>query len=148
MKARKCSNLPHHYWLQSISEQCKRNLSLVNECNINFNSTVLLVTRAEFEEVNKEVFQKIIEPINAVLASANITDDQVDDVVLVGGSSRIPRIRQIISDRFHGSKLNCKIDPDTTVVYGLAIQAGIIGRMWPIRVSATEVESSVKKVEL
>lgn len=96
------------------------------------------ITRAQFEELNEDLFQKILTPIKTVLAEGHLEKDEVDEIVLVGGSTRIPRIRRLISE-FFGKEPNTSVDPDLAVVTGVAIQAGIMGGSWPLQVSAIEI---------
>uniref|UniRef100_A0A8C8DTC5 Heat shock 70 kDa protein 13 n=1 Tax=Oryzias sinensis TaxID=183150 RepID=A0A8C8DTC5_9TELE len=97
-----------------------------------------VITRALFEELNEELFQKILAPIKTVLAEGHLGKEDVDEIVLVGGSTRIPRIREIIR-QFFGKEPNTSVDPDLAVVTGVAIQAGIMGGSWPLQVSAVEI---------
>lgn len=106
------------------------------------------VSRQEFETVNKDLFKKILEPIEAVLADTELRPRDVDEVVMVGGSTRIPRVRELVSKLFDNRTLNTAVDADLAVVSGVSIQAGIIGGMWPLTVSAVEVQTSVKKIYL
>ncbi|KAM4590403.1 heat shock 70 kDa protein 13 [Fundulus diaphanus] len=96
------------------------------------------VTRELFEELNEDLFQKILVPVETVLAEGHLRKEDVDEIVLVGGSTRIPRIRTLISD-FFGKEPNTSVDPDLAVVTGVAIQAGIMGGSWPLQVSAIEI---------
>lgn len=98
----------------------------------------MVVTRELFEELNEDLFQKILVPIETVLAEGRLTKEEVDEIVLVGGSTRIPRIRRLISEYF-GKDPNTSVDPDLAVVTGVAIQAGIMGGSWPLQVSALEI---------
>lgn len=97
-----------------------------------------VITRQAFEEINEELFQKILVPVRAVLADGHLEKEEVDEIVLVGGSTRIPRIRRLISEYF-GKEPNTSVDPDLAVVTGVAIQAGIVGGSWPLQVSAIEI---------
>ncbi|XP_028856086.1 heat shock 70 kDa protein 13 isoform X1 [Denticeps clupeoides] len=97
-----------------------------------------LITRDLFEDLNADLFKKILAPIETVLAEGRLNKEDVDEIVLVGGSTRIPRIRQIISE-FFGKEPNTSVDPDLAVVTGVAIQAGIMGGSWPLQVSAMEI---------
>ncbi|XP_066555663.1 heat shock 70 kDa protein 13 [Amia ocellicauda] len=97
-----------------------------------------VITRELFEELNADLFQKILIPIEEVLREGQLAKAEVDEIVLVGGSTRIPRIRQIISEYF-GKDPNTSVDPDLAVVTGVAIQAGIMGGSWPLQVSAIEI---------
>ncbi|KAK3531520.1 hypothetical protein QTP70_023851, partial [Hemibagrus guttatus] len=90
------------------------------------------LSRQLFEELNADLFQKILAPIETVLVEGRLEKDEVDEVVLVGGSTRIPRVRQIISEYF-GKEVNTRVDPDLAVVTGVALQAGIMGGSWPLQ---------------
>ncbi|CAL8350823.1 unnamed protein product [Lota lota] len=96
------------------------------------------ITREVFEELNADLFQKILDPIKTVLVEGRLKEEDVDEIVLVGGSTRIPRIRQLIR-QFFGKEPNTSVDPDLAVVTGVAIQAGIMGGSWPLQVSAIEI---------
>lgn len=96
------------------------------------------ITRQLFEEINEDLFQRILAPVETVLAEGHLEKGDVDEIVLVGGSTRIPRIRKLISEYF-GKEPNTSIDPDLAVVTGVAIQAGIMGGSWPLQVSAIEI---------
>ncbi|XP_074535127.1 heat shock 70 kDa protein 13 [Halichoeres trimaculatus] len=97
-----------------------------------------VITRELFEELNEDLFQKILAPIETVLHEGHLEKEEVDEIVLVGGSTRIPRIRKLISEYF-GKEPNTSVDPDLAVVTGVAIQAGIMGGSWPLQVSAIEI---------
>ncbi|XP_067935195.1 heat shock 70 kDa protein 13-like [Watersipora subatra] len=103
------------------------------------------VTREEFERINEPLFEKILEPVGAVLEYTELERSEVDEIVMVGGSTRIPAVRRLVSHYFNKS-LNTAVDADLAVVSGVSIQAGIIGGMWPLMVSAVEVQTSVKKI--
>ncbi|XP_019742936.1 heat shock 70 kDa protein 13 [Hippocampus comes] len=96
------------------------------------------VTRQLFEELNEDLFQKILAPLETVLTEGHLDKDEVDEIVLVGGSTRIPRIRRLIAE-FFGKEPNTSVDPDLAVVTGVALQAGIMGGSWPLQVSAIEI---------
>lgn len=97
-----------------------------------------VITRKLFEELNEDLFQKILAPVETVLTEGHLEKEDVDEIVLVGGSTRIPRIRKLISEYF-GKEPNTSVDPDLAVVTGVAIQAGIMGGSWPLQVSAIEI---------
>ncbi|XP_020500270.1 heat shock 70 kDa protein 13 [Labrus bergylta] len=97
-----------------------------------------VITRKLFEDLNEDLFQKILAPIKTVLTEGHLEKQEVDEIVLVGGSTRIPRIRRLISE-FFGKEPNTSVDPDLAVVTGVAIQAGIMGGSWPLQVSAIEI---------
>ncbi|XP_077579207.1 heat shock 70 kDa protein 13 [Stigmatopora nigra] len=97
-----------------------------------------VLTRQLFEELNEDLFQKILAPVETVLAEGHLDKAEVDEIVLVGGSTRIPRIRRLIAEYF-GKDPNTSVDPDLAVVMGVALQAGIMGGSWPLQVSAIEI---------
>jgi L1 cell adhesion molecule like protein len=84
------------------------------------------MTRAKFEQLCEPVFKRILEPMEQVLRDSKISKDRIDEVVMVGGSSRIPRVRQMVMDFFNGKKLNDSVHPDEAVAYGAAVQAHIL----------------------
>ncbi|NWQ73455.1 HSP13 protein, partial [Columbina picui] len=96
------------------------------------------ISRELFETLNEDLFEKILVPIEQVLKEGHLHKAEVDEIVLVGGSTRIPRIRKVIRD-FFGKEPNTSVDPDLAVVTGVAIQAGIVGGSWPLQVSAIEI---------
>lgn len=96
------------------------------------------ITCQLFEELNEDLFQKILTPVETVLTEGHLEKEDVDEIVLVGGSTRIPRIRRLIGE-FFGKEPNTSVDPDLAVVTGVAIQAGIMGGSWPLQVSAIEI---------
>ncbi|XP_004410672.1 PREDICTED: heat shock 70 kDa protein 13 [Odobenus rosmarus divergens] len=98
------------------------------------------ISRKLFDTLNEDLFQKILVPIQQVLKEGHLEKTEIDEVVLVGGSTRIPRIRQVIQE-FFGKDPNTSVDPDLAVVTGVAIQAGIDGGSWPLQVSALEIPS-------
>src|SRR5271170_7126456 len=83
------------------------------------------LTRAKFEELNLDLFRKTMKPVEQVLKDANIKKSEVDDIVLVGGSTRIPKVQQLLEDYF-GKRASKDINPDEAVAHGAAIQAGIL----------------------
>ena len=84
------------------------------------------VTRAKFEEINNELFKATLRPVEQVLKDAGVSKDQVDEVVLVGGSTRIPKVQRLLSGFFGGKELNKSINPDEAVAYGATVQAAIL----------------------
>ncbi|NXK85340.1 HSP13 protein, partial [Amazona guildingii] len=96
------------------------------------------ISRKLFETLNEDLFEKILVPIEQVLKDGHLQKAEVDEIVLVGGSTRIPRIRKVIRD-FFAKEPNTSVDPDLAVVTGVAIQAGIVGGSWPLQVSAIEI---------
>ncbi|XP_017694850.1 PREDICTED: heat shock 70 kDa protein 13 [Lepidothrix coronata] len=96
------------------------------------------ISRKLFEMLNEDLFEKILVPIEQVLQDGHVDKGEVDEIVLVGGSTRIPQIRKVIRD-FFGKEPNTSVDPDLAVVTGVAIQAGIVAGSWPLQVSAVEI---------
>lgn len=121
--------------LQRLRKQCenaKRTLSTQNsamvDCEalangVDFSTTI---SRAKFEELNMDLFKKTMVPVTQVLKDAGVSKSQVDQVILVGGSTRIPKIQSMLSEYFNGKKLNKEINPDEAVAYGAAVQGGIL----------------------
>lgn len=105
------------------------------------------VTRELFEDLNKDLFTKVLEPIQVVLKAVDLTIEDIDETILVGGSTRIPKIRQLIGDFFKKAPITSE-DPDLAVATGVSIQAGILGGMWPLTVSAVELPTQVKKIHV
>ncbi|SBT33475.1 heat shock protein 70, putative [Plasmodium ovale wallikeri] len=118
--------------LRKEVEIAKRNLSVVHSTQIEIEDIVEghsfseTLTRAKFEELNDDLFRETLEPVKKVLDDAKYEKSKIDEIVLVGGSTRIPKIQQIIKDFFNGKEPNRGINPDEAVAYGAAIQAGII----------------------
>ncbi|GAQ12050.1 heat shock protein SSB1 [Aspergillus lentulus] len=118
--------------LRTACERAKRTLSNATQTTVeidslfdgeDFNSSV---TRARFEDLNAKSFSGTLEPVQQVLKDSGLEKSQVDEIVLVGGSTRIPRIQKLLSDFFDGKKLEKSINPDEAVAYGAAVQAGIL----------------------
>jgi len=84
------------------------------------------ITRAKFEEINAAQFKSTIDPVEKVLKDSKISREKVDDIVLVGGSTRIPKIQSLVSEFFGGRQLNKSINPDEAVAYGAAVQAAVL----------------------
>jgi endoplasmic reticulum chaperone BiP len=84
------------------------------------------LTRAKFEELNLDLFKKTMKPVEQVLKDANVKKNEIDDIVLVGGSTRIPKVQQLLEDYFGGKKASKNINPDEAVAHGAAVQAGIL----------------------
>jgi len=106
-----------------------------------------IVTREEFESLNEDLFSKVLKPVEAALTDVGASKDDVDEVVLVGGSTRIPKLRRIIADYF-GKEPNYDIDPELAVVTGVAVQSGVVTGGWPLQVSATELPTKLKKIHV
>jgi len=84
------------------------------------------LTRAKFEELNMDLFRKTMKPVEQVLKDANVKKEDIDDVVLVGGSTRIPKVQQLLKEYFGGKEPSKGINPDEAVAYGAAVQGGIL----------------------
>ena len=90
---------------------------------IDFNSTL---TRARFEEFNMHLFREAMAPVDQVLKDAKLSKSEIHEVILVGGSTRVPKIQEMLRDYFNGKELNKSINPDEAVAYGAAVQAFIL----------------------
>lgn len=84
------------------------------------------LTRAKFEELNDDLFKKTLKTVEQVLKDGKVKKSEVNDIVLVGGSTRIPKVQQLLEDYFDGKKASKKINPDEAVAYGAAIQGAIL----------------------
>jgi endoplasmic reticulum chaperone BiP len=84
------------------------------------------LSRAKFEELNNDLFRKTLKPVEQVLKDAGLKKNEVDDIVLVGGSTRIPKVQTLLEDFFNGKKASKGINPDEAVAYGAAVQGGIL----------------------
>jgi endoplasmic reticulum chaperone BiP len=119
--------------LRKEVERVKRSLSTQQQARLEIDDLLPGVdlsetlTRARFEELNNDLFKKTLGPIKIALKDAGLTIDDVDEVVLVGGSTRIPKIQELLSDFFGGKKLSKDINPDEAVAYGAAVQGAILG---------------------
>lgn len=102
------------------------------------------LTRSEFEALNEDLFESIVDPLKAALEDADIDSIDIDEIVLVGGSTRIPRVRRIVGS-FFGKASNHGIDPELAVVTGASVQAGVIGGGWPLQVAAMELPTQRRK---
>jgi len=84
------------------------------------------LTRAKFEELNLDLFKKTLKPVEQVLKDAKVKKNEVDDIVLVGGSTRIPKVQALLEEYFNGKKASKGINPDEAVAYGAAVQGGVL----------------------
>ena len=118
--------------LKTACEKAKRTLSSSATANLEIDSLYegvdffTSITRAKFESLCMSLFQKCIQPVSKVLQDAGCSKSEVHEIVLVGGSTRIPKIQQMISDFFGGKELNQGVNPDEAVAYGAAVQANIL----------------------
>ena len=118
--------------LRTACERAKRTLSSSTQAHIeidslfegiDFNSTI---TRARFEDLNMDYFRKCMDPVEKVMRDAKLSKGQVHEVVLVGGSTRIPKVQGLLSEYFGGKEPSRGINPDEAVAYGAAVQGGIL----------------------
>jgi heat shock protein 5 len=113
-------------------EKAKRTLSSQQSTRIeiesfeNGNDFSETLTRAKFEELNMDLFRKTMKPVEQVLKDANVKKEDINEVVLVGGSTRIPKVQQLLKDFFNGKEPSKGINPDEAVAYGAAVQGGIL----------------------
>jgi heat shock 70kDa protein 1/2/6/8 len=118
--------------LRTACERAKRTLSSCPQASVEIESLFdgidfyTSITRARFEELNADLFKKCIEPVEKVLRDSKIGKSQVNEVVLVGGSTRIPKVQQLLKDFFNDKELCKSINPDEAVAYGAAVQAAIL----------------------
>ena len=113
--------------LKSEVEKAKRDLSSVHQTKVNIENLMNgidfseTITRARFEELCNDLFKKTLQPVQQVLDDSGMKKTEIDEVVLVGGSTRIPKVQQLIKDFFNGKEPNRGINPDEAVAYGAAV---------------------------
>merc|ERR1712198_179161 len=118
--------------LRTACERAKRTLSSSTQASIEIDSLFegidfyTSITRARFEELNSDLFRGTLEPVEKALRDAKTDKAKIDDIVLVGGSTRIPKIQKLLQDFFNGKELNKSINPDEAVAYGAAVQGAIL----------------------
>jgi L1 cell adhesion molecule like protein len=118
--------------LRTACERAKRTLSSSTQASIEIDSLFegidfyTSITRARFEELNADLFRSTMEPVEKSLRDAKMDKAQIHDIVLVGGSTRIPKVQKLLQDFFNGKELNKSINPDEAVAYGAAVQAAIL----------------------
>ncbi|UYV65995.1 hypothetical protein LAZ67_3006105 [Cordylochernes scorpioides] len=118
--------------LRTACERAKRTLSSSTQASIEIDSLFegldfySTITRARFEELNSDLFRGTLEPVEKALRDAKMDKSLVQEIVLVGGSTRIPKIQRLLQDFFNGKDLNKSINPDEAVAYGAAVQAAIL----------------------
>ncbi|XP_029692810.1 heat shock 70 kDa protein 1 isoform X1 [Takifugu rubripes] len=118
--------------LHTACERAKRTLSSSTQASIEIDSLFegidfyTSITRARFEELCGDLFRGTLDPVEKALRDAKMDKGQINDIVLVGGSTRIPRIQKLLQDFFNGRELNKSINPDEAVAYGAAVQAAIL----------------------
>ncbi|KJE89362.1 heat shock protein 70 [Capsaspora owczarzaki ATCC 30864] len=118
--------------LRTACERAKRTLSSSTEASIEIDSLFegvdfyTKITRARFEELCADLFRGTLDPVEKSLRDAKMDKGTIDDIVLVGGSTRIPKVQKLLQDFFNGKELNKSINPDEAVAYGAAVQAAIL----------------------
>ncbi|KAF8548244.1 heat shock protein 70 [Imleria badia] len=118
--------------LRTACERAKRTLSFATQTSIEIDSLFegidfyTLLTRDDFEELCQDLFRSTLEPVEKVLRDSKMDKGDVHEIILVGGSTRIPRIMKLVSDFFNGKELNKSINPDEAVAYGAAVQAATL----------------------
>jgi L1 cell adhesion molecule like protein len=118
--------------LRTACERAKRTLSSSAQASIEIDSLFegidfyTSITRARFEELNIDLFRGCLEPVEKVLRDSKLGKAQIHEIVLVGGSTRIPKVQQLLQDFFNGKELCKSINPDEAVAYGAAVQAAIL----------------------
>lgn len=118
--------------LKTACESAKRTLSNASVANIEIDSLFegndfsTTLTRAKFESLCSDIFQRTMAPVEQVLKDSKLSKSEIDEIVLVGGSTRIPKIQELLSSFFNGKELNKSINPDEAVAYGAAVQAAIL----------------------
>jgi len=121
--------------VRTAAEKAKRALSSQTQTSIEIDSLHegidfnLSLTRAKFESLCMDIFQRTLVPVERVLTDAKLSKGQVNEVVLVGGSTRIPKIQELLTNFFNGKELCKSINPDEAVAYGAAVQAAILSGM-------------------
>ena len=118
--------------LRTACERAKRTLSASAQASIEIDSLFegidfyTSITRARFEELCSDLFKGTLEPVEKALRDAKMDKSSINDIVLVGGSTRIPKVQKLLQDFFNGKELNKSINPDEAVAYGAAVQAAIL----------------------
>jgi heat shock protein 1/8 len=118
--------------LRTACERAKRTLSSSTQASVEIDSLFegidfyTSITRARFEELNADLFRQTLEPVEKALRDAKMDKSSIHDIVLVGGSTRIPKVQKLLQDFFNGRELNKSINPDEAVAYGAAVQAAIL----------------------
>nr|XP_039269185.1 endoplasmic reticulum chaperone BiP-like isoform X1 [Styela clava] len=114
-------------------EKAKRTLSTQHSATVEIESFYEgedfseTLTRAKFEELNMDLFRSTMKPVQKVLEDSDLQKKEVHEVVLVGGSTRIPKIQQLVKEFFNGKEPNRGINPDEAIAFGAAVQAGVLG---------------------
>ena len=131
--------------LRTTCERAKRTLSSSTTASIEIDSLYegidfyTSITRARFESLCEDLFRGCLDPVDKVLADSKFTKGDIDEVVMVGGSTRIPKVKKLVSEYFHGKELSHEVNPDEAVAYGAAVQAAILGGTEEDKGEASEV---------
>ena len=118
--------------LRTTCERAKRTLSSSTQASIEIDSLYdgidfyTSISRARFEELCADLFRKTLEPVEKALRDSKFQKTEIHEIVLVGGSTRVPKIQKLLQDFFNGKELNKSINPDEAVAYGAAVQAAIL----------------------
>ncbi|KAL7070480.1 hypothetical protein ACQ4LE_010516 [Meloidogyne hapla] len=118
--------------LRTAAERAKRTLSSSTEATLEVDSLFegidfhTKISRARFEELCTPLFKKTLEPVEQALRDARLDKSKIDEIVMVGGSTRIPKVQKLLREFFHDRELNLSINPDEAVAYGAAVQAAIL----------------------
>ncbi|CAI9736045.1 Hypothetical predicted protein [Octopus vulgaris] len=118
--------------LRTACERAKRTLSSSSEASVELDSLYegidfySKITRARFEDLCSDLFRSTLEPVEKALRDAKLDKSRIDDIVLVGGSTRIPKIQKLLTDFMQGKTINKSINPDEAVAYGAAVQAAVL----------------------
>jgi len=118
--------------LRTACEKAKRTLSSSTQASIEIDSLFegvdlySSITRARFEELCSDLFKETIKPVEKALGDSKLPKNEIHDVVLVGGSTRVPKVKKLLQDYFNGKELCNSVNPDEAVAYGAAIQAAIL----------------------
>ena len=118
--------------LLTVCERAKRTLSSASQAVIELDSVAdgqdltVTITRAKFEQLCESIFRRCVAPLDNVLRDAKMGKSDIHEIVMVGGTSRIPKVRQMVTEYFNGKKLNDSVNPDEAVAYGAAVQAHIL----------------------
>merc|ERR1719318_2232526 len=113
-------------------EKAKRTLSSQHQARIEVESLIdgedfsETITRARFEELNMDLFKSTLKPVNKVMEDSGMKKSEIDEIVLVGGSTRIPKIQALVKEHFNGKEPSKGINPDEAVAYGAAVQGGVL----------------------
>merc|ERR1711990_1258992 len=107
-------------------EKAKRALSATHSARIEIEAFYETLTRAKFEELNNDLFRGTLKPVQKVMEDGEMKKNEIDEIVLVGGSTRIPKIQSLVKEYFNGKEPSKGINPDEAVAYGAAVQAGVL----------------------